>query len=67
MSKTLRYEGTVSYGSDLVQQLDKSLAESAAVKPSPALAAAVAVSLIALRSEIFDRDWEPEDLCFSDG
>lgn len=38
MSKALRYEDTVAYESDLVQeQLDKDLAQEAAPKPPPAL------------------------------
>lgn len=58
MSKTLRYEDTVAYESDLVQELlDKDFAQNSAPKTSPALAIAVAEGLKAFRLEVFERDW----------
>lgn len=58
MSRTLRYEDTVAFESDLVQeQLHKDIVQAADPKTSPALVTTVTEKLTALRCEVFERDW----------
>ena len=62
LSRTMRYEDTVAYMDDLVQdQLEKNLTDAAINKTSAPLLEDVVGKLTALRKEVFERDFS--DMC----